>query len=226
MKNNLLTEINRFKTLSNIDGQQDINEQELLNNIKNLISIASDDVKDNETYKDLMSFFNSLTSDETSDDEVISGSYSAEGQKNAYDALHSFQSRVSDKFGGKINTKVKEGIERYKDLNDVDSVDIKSVKIDIDPNTLTVDWEVTIGPSDDGYTYEEFDSRGSAGGGESAVDDQLNRMHSLHSGTPKLVHHYNETIPVCFNSDGTKKTNGCSGKINIQQKFFKYGKKI
>ena len=31
-------------------------------------------------------------------DEVISGSYSAEGQKGAYDALHSFQSRKSDKF--------------------------------------------------------------------------------------------------------------------------------
>ena len=47
-------------------------------------------------------------------DKVISGSYSAEGQPSAYDALHSFQSRRSDGFGGRINTKVQNGIKEYK----------------------------------------------------------------------------------------------------------------
>jgi len=159
-------------------------------------------------------------------DKVIKGSYSAEGKSNAYDALHSFQYRASDKFGGRINTKVQDAIKEYKKTSGVKAVDIKNVNVKIDPNTLTVNWEVTIGQSDDGYTYEQFDSRGSAGGGESAVDKQLNSMHSFNSGEPKLVYHYNENIPVCFDSNGTKKKNGCKGTINIQQKFFKYGKKV
>jgi hypothetical protein len=158
--------------------------------------------------------------------KVISGSYTATGQPRAYDALHSFQSRASDKFGGRINTKVQNGIKEYKKTSGLKAIDIKKVSVTIDPNTLTVNWKVTIGPSTDGYTYEQFDSRGSAGGGESAVDGQLSSMHSYNSGTPKMVYHFNKTIPVCFNSNGTKKKDGCKGKINIQQKFFKYGKKV
>jgi hypothetical protein len=159
-------------------------------------------------------------------DEVISGSYSAEGQKGAYDALHSFQSRKSDKFGGRINTKVQNGIKEYKNTKGLNAVDIKKVTVNIDPNTLTVNWEVTIGKSNDGYTYEQFDSRGSAGGGESAVDRQLAGMHSVNSGEPKLVYYFNKTIPKCFDSNGVKLSGGCKGTINIQQKFFKYGKKV
>lgn len=159
-------------------------------------------------------------------DKVISGSYSAEGQPRAYDALHSFQSRRSDGFGGKINTKVQNGIKDYKKTKGLNAVDIKKVTVNIDPNTLTVNWEVTIGKSNDGYTYEQFDSRGSAGGGESAVEDQLAGMHSVNSGEPKLVYYYNETIPKCFDPNGVKLQGGCKGTINIQQKFFKYGKKV
>ena len=158
--------------------------------------------------------------------KVISGSYTATGQPRAYDVLHSFQSRASDKFGGRINTKVQNGIKEYKKTSGLKAIDIKKVSVTIDPNTLTVNWKVTIGPSTDGYTYEQFDSRGSAGGGESAVDGQLSSMHSYNSGTPKMVYHFNKTIPVCFNSNGTKKKDGCKGTINIQQKFFKYGKKV
>ena len=159
-------------------------------------------------------------------DKVISGSYSAEGQPRAYDALHSFQSRRSDGFGGRINTKVQNGIKEYKKTKGLNAVDIKKVTVNIDPDTLTVNWEVTIGKSNDGYTYEQFDSRGSAGGGESAVDGQLAGMHSVNSGEPKLVYYFNKTIPKCFDSNGVKLSGGCKGTINIQQKFFKYGKKV
>lgn len=159
-------------------------------------------------------------------ERIISGSYSAEGQPHAYDALHAFQSRRSDGFGGRINTKVQNGIKEYKKTSGLDAVDIKKVKVDINPNTLTVKWEVTIGRSNDGYTYDEFDSRGSAGGGESAVNAQLAGMHSVNSGKPVLVYHYNETIPKCFDVKGVKLPGGCKGKINIQQKFFKYGTKV
>jgi hypothetical protein len=163
----------------------------------------------------------------SSPDKVIKGSYSAAGKSRAYDALHSFHSRRSDKFGGRINTIVQNGIKDYKFKNkNVKAVDIKDMYVFINPDTLTVNWEVTIGPSADGYTYEQFDSRGSAGGGESAVNGQLQSMHSGNSGEPKLVYHFNKTIPKCFNDNGTKKTDGCKGTINIQQKFFKYGKPV
>ena len=84
----------------------------------------------------------------------------------------------TDKFGGRSNTKVQNGIKEYKKTSGLKAIDIKKVSVTIDPNTLTVNWKVTIGPSTDGYTYEQFDSRGSAGGGESAVDGQLSSMHS------------------------------------------------
>jgi hypothetical protein len=162
-----------------------------------------------------------------SSDETIKGSYSAAGKSGVYDALHSFHRRRSDGFGGRINTIVQNGIKDYKFKNkNVKAVDIKDMYVFIDPNTLTVNWEVTIGPSTDGYTYEQFDSRGSAGGGESAVNGQLQSMHSGNSGEPKMVYYFNKTIPKCFNDNGTKKTGGCKGTINIQQKFFKYGNPV
>lgn len=158
--------------------------------------------------------------------EVVTGSYSAKNQSNPYDALHSFHMRASDKFGGRINTKVKKAIKDFKKKNNIKAVDIKNMKVNIDENTLTVDWSVTIVPSSTNKTYEGFDSRGSAGGGESAVNKQLDKMHSYNSGTPELLYHFNKTINVCFDSRGIKLKNGCKGKINIQQKFYKYGKTL
>lgn len=157
---------------------------------------------------------------------VISGSYSAAGKSSPYDALHSFERRKSDKFGGGLNTKVQEGIKKYKLDNGISAVDILNVDIKINPDTLLVEWSVTIGPSTDGNTYEEIDSRGSAGGGTSAVEGQLSKMHNRHSGlTPVLVKHFNETIPIYYDVNGNKLTSK-RGSINIQQKFFKYGKAI
>ena len=158
--------------------------------------------------------------------DVISGSYTAAGKYAPYDALHSFERRKSDKFGGRLNTKVQEGIKKYKLDNGISAVDILNVDIKINPETLLVEWSVTIGPSTDGNTYEEIDSRGSAGGGESAVEGQLSKMHNRHSGlTPVLVKYFNETIPKYYDVNGNKLTSK-RGNINIQQKFYKYGKKI
>jgi hypothetical protein len=174
----------------------------------------------------------SYVSDEISDSDyntytdTISGSYSAAGQKNPYDALHSFQSRRSDGFGGKLNEKVFEGIKKYKRDNRIKSVDILGVNVSINPETLVVNWSVKIGPSKDGYTYEIIDSRGKAGGNESMVDSQLSSMHSNHSGLePKLVTYFKQKVPIWYNNDGDKNANK-SGEILIHQKFFKYGKKL
>ena len=158
--------------------------------------------------------------------DVISSSYTAAGKSSPYDALHSFERRKSDKFGGRLNTLVKEGIQKYKLDNNIDAVDILNVDIQVDPEKLLVNWSVTVGPSTDGNTYEIIDSRGSAGGGTSAVEGQLSNMHSKHPGlTPVLVKHYNETIPMYYDRLGNKLPSS-RGNINIQQKFFKYGKLV
>ena len=199
--------------------------QEQISRIQSMMGLDEQKSKGAQVKPNLDKYFSSALYLKDLNKKVIKGSYSAEGKVGAYDALHSFHRRASDGFGGRINTYVKDAIKEYKKSNKVNAVDITKVNIDIDPNTLKVNWEVTIEPSMDGYTYEEFDSRGSAGGGEGAVDKQLSGMHGYHSGNPKLVHHYNETIPVCFNSNG-KKMDKCKGEINMQQKFFKYGEKV
>lgn len=163
-------------------------------------------------------------SEPTVSDYTVRGSYTAAGQPNVYDALHSFQRRTSDGFGGRINTKVQNAIKEYKSKNSVRAVDIKSVSIKVDPKTLTVDWEVVIGPSKDGYTYDYFDSRGRAGGNEASVDAQLSKMHGYNPGIPKLVYHWNINLPKWYYKD--KLQSSPNGTINMQQKFFKYGKKV
>ena len=120
--------------------------------------------------------------------EVISGSYSAAGKSGPYDALHSFERRKSDKFGGRLNTLVQEGIQKYKTNNNINAVDILNVDIKVNPETLLVEWSVTIGPSTNGSTYEIIDSRGSAGGGVTAVNKQLQSMHdSTKFQTPSIL---------------------------------------
>ena len=160
--------------------------------------------------------------------ETITGSYTAKGQRNVYDALHSFNYRRSDKFGGNINSKVKDAIQDYKKENNISAVDVLEIKIEIEPQELIVDWEVNIGPSTDGYSYEIIDSRGSAGGAggdSSAVEKQLPDMHGLYPNlTPVLVKNFNEDVPKYYIND--KKTSKQNRTINIQQRFFKYGKKI
>jgi GH24 family phage-related lysozyme (muramidase) len=155
---------------------------------------------------------------------TVSGSYTAAGKNAIWDALHSFNRRSSDKFGGLINEKINKGLREIgsKGLN----ADIKSLDITIDDETATVNWVAKLGVSTDGYSYTEIDSRGSAGGGESAVNKQLNDMHNTyHSGmVPVEFLDFNEDVKKCFHNDGRKKEN-CNGKINIRQKFFKYRKK-
>jgi len=187
--------------------------------LKKLASLKPEILK---FFKDLL--FIDVKKSSNTKDEAVTGNYTAINQKGSYDALHSFHRRKSDGFGGRINTKVQDAIKEYKKRSGVKAVDIKKVNIDIDSNSLTVDWAVTIGPSTNNKTYEEFDSRGSAGGGEAAVNKQLDKMHGYYSGKPELIYHYNETIPKCFDVMGKKLKDGCKGQINIQQKFFKYGK--
>jgi LysM repeat protein len=156
-------------------------------------------------------------------DELIFDQYTALGKPGVYDALHSFNYRRSDKFGGYINDKVNAGLERIRQKGF--KSDIKKLYIQVDPLTLTVYWFAIVGPSRDGFSYVRMDSRGSAGGYIRAVQKQLPRMHKLYPDLePVKFLEFNENVIVCYTWDGKMLDNYCS-MLNIQQHFFKYRKR-
>ena len=153
-------------------------------------------------------------------DELVCDSYTALGMPYVYDALHSFNARRMDKFGGYLNVKINQGLEniRKKGFNS----DVKQLYIQVNPKTLTVHWVAVVGPSEDGKCYVRVDSRGSAGGGLPAVNKQLPRMHNLYPtlNSVKLLE-FNENVIKCYDWNGNRLDSVCSF-VNIRQHFFKY----
>lgn len=153
-------------------------------------------------------------------DELICDSYTALGKPHVYDALHSFNRRIMDYFGGYLNVKINAGLERVRSKGF--RSDIKKLYIQINPLTLTVYWIAVVGPSEDGNCYACMDSRGSANGGLGAVNGQIPKMHSLYSGMdPVLLLDFNEDVIQCYEGNGTPLSSYCT-YVNIRQKFYKY----
>jgi hypothetical protein len=153
-------------------------------------------------------------------DTLIYDSYTALGRPAVYDALHSFNSRKMDKFGGYLNEKINAGLAavRKKGFNS----DLKKLYIQINPQTLTVYWVAVVGPSQDGRCYVSVDSRGSACGGLPAVMKQCPNMHRIHAGLePVKVLEFNEDVIQCFDWNGKPLDSVCR-VVNIQQHFYKY----
>lgn len=93
---------------------------------------------------------------------IVKGEYSVpENTPNRVDALHSFESRKSDGFGGKMSTKIKEEMMKFyqKGINP----DVSDVKIDIDSVNYKVKWSAKVHESKDGKAYIGFTTFGSAG---------------------------------------------------------------
>jgi len=153
-------------------------------------------------------------------DEMICDSYTAQGVPYVYDALHAFNRRKMDYFGGHLNVKINAGLERIRSKGF--QSDLKKLYIQIDPLSLTVYWIAVVGPSEDGKCYACVDSRGSAGGGLAAVNKQVPNMHrSYPAMDPKLVLDFNEDVIQCYEWNGTQLSNYCT-YVNIRQKFYKY----
>jgi hypothetical protein len=137
---------------------------------------------------------------------VVSGSYTA--PKGDADALHSFERRKSDGFGGRMTSKVDEKLkEVYKaGINP----DITDIKININSQSYTVNWSVTIDESKDGVAYMGLTTRGSAGGGadrraQGQIDSLMKKM--------RRKGYDNIELALDF-----KNTNG----VYIRQFFYKY----
>jgi len=189
--------------------------------------IIEDTIVKKEKKKIILTPFQLINKDTISlgpDDELVYDEYTAMGKPGVYDALHSFNYRRSDKFGGYINVKINAGLERIrkKGFNS----DIKKLYIQINPETLTVYWFAIVGPSTDNFSYNKVDSRGSAGGGRKAVEKQLPRMHGLYPDLkPIKFLEFNENVTACFTWN-CKPLENYTSYVNIQQYFFKYRGKI
>ena len=107
---------------------------------------------------------------------VVKGGYQVpENAKNKADALHSFERRKSDGFGGRMSTMINEKLrELYKQgVNP----DVTSIKINVDSSKYKVDWEAIIEPSKDGKAYVGVSTVGSAGSGaDSRAENQIDTM--------------------------------------------------
>jgi hypothetical protein len=107
---------------------------------------------------------------------ILKGGYVVpKGTPNMADALHSFERRKSDGFGGRMSTQIKEKLrELYKQgINP----DVTNLKVVVDSKNYKVDWEATIEPSKDGKAYIGFSTIGSAGGG--ADQRALNQVEAM-----------------------------------------------
>jgi len=91
---------------------------------------------------------------------ILKDSYTA--PKGDADALHSFERRKSDKFGGRMTTKIDEKLKEVYDAGI--NPDVVDIQITVDSKNYKVDWQATIDESKDGKAYMGVSTRGSAGG--------------------------------------------------------------
>lgn len=202
-----------------------------------LIYLSSNQVLSQLSYKDeaelndstktpeIYSFrFNKIIRDTISleiNDILVCDSFCAQGIPYTYDALHSFNARRMDRFGGYLNVKINKGLEEIR--NKGFPSDIKKLHIQINPVTLKVYWFAVLGPSTDGKSYVRVDSRGSAGGGLPAVTKQLPRMHRNYDGlSAHKFLEFNENVKVYYDWNGNQLCD-FKGAVNIRQHFYKYG---
>jgi LysM repeat protein len=185
-----------------------------------IINFSDTTIKNTEFILSPFSLINSDTITLDENDLLIKDSYCAKGQTDVYDALHSFQSRKVDGFGGFLNDKINLGLEKIR-LKGFKS-DIKKLYIQIDSYTLDVYWFAVVGPSSDNHCYTRIDSRGSANGGRPAVEKQIPSIHLRHSKLiPVKLLEFNNDVLQYYDWKGNK-LDTIKKFINIQQYFYKY----
>ena len=139
---------------------------------------------------------------------IVKGSYSVpENIPNRLDALHSFERRASDKFGGGMSTKINSALRSLykKGINP----DLTDLQIKIDPVKYSVQWTATIEPSKNGKAYVGMITRGSAGA-------------NADSRAKAQIQNINKEINNGKNIELVKDLN-FNDRFKIRQFFYKYG---
>jgi len=131
-----------------------------------------------------------------------------ENVPNRADALHSFERRKSDGFGGRMSTKIKEKLREF--YNQGFNPDITNLKVNVDSKNYKVTWEATFEESKNGKAYIGFSTIGSAGAGaDERALNQIEPMKKWSEGSQDY------TLVLDFKNP--------SG-IYIRQFFYKYTK--
>jgi hypothetical protein len=91
---------------------------------------------------------------------VIRGEYFP--PKGDYDAMHSFESRKKDGFGGKMHSTVNTELQKFYTELQANPI-VTAIKIIADDTNWKVSWEVTIEESKDGKAWVGLTGRGGAG---------------------------------------------------------------
>jgi hypothetical protein len=149
----------------------------------------------------------------------VFGQYDVSKVGGGGDAIHSFHSRSSDSFGGRMNDAVMESMIKFYNSGYNPSV----LSIDIKYEKPFVKWEVIIGESVDGKAYTGFNSRGGAAGNE--TKEQLFKRvdHQINDKKKKLPGEVNEPN-LEFKDIYDFYNPSISGKSGIRQLFFQYTK--
>jgi hypothetical protein len=107
---------------------------------------------------------------------IVKGEYTVPANaKNKADALHSFERRKSDGFGGRMSTKIMEALKKM--YNDGINPEVTDLKVNVDSKNYKVTWEAKLEPSKDGKAYIGFTTFGSAGSGaDKRAEGQLDGM--------------------------------------------------
>ena len=140
---------------------------------------------------------------------LVEGEYIVpENIPNRIDALHSFESRKSDGFGGKMSTKIKQAMLKLykKGINP----DVSDIKIDVDTVNYKVKWSAKVHESKDGKAYIGITTFGSAG------SDADKRAVAQFEGVKQRVGGDDYKLVLDFKN----RQNG----IYIRQFFYKYTK--
>ena len=140
---------------------------------------------------------------------LLKGGYQVpQGTPNMADALHSFERRKSDGFGGRMSTQIREKLREV--YNQGINPDVSNLKVNVDSKNYKVDWEATIEESKDGKAYVGFSTIGSAGSGaDSRALKQIDSMKKWVEGAKDY------TLVLDFKNP--------SG-VYIRQFFYKYTK--
>lgn len=128
--------------------------------------------------------------------------------KGDADALHSFERRRSDKFGGRMTSKIEKKLREVYDAGI--NPDVVDIKINVDSKEYKVTWSATIDESKDGKAYVGVSTRGSAGGGsDRRAEGQVEPLKQ------QLKKNGAEDITLALDFKNT-------GGVPIRQYFFKY----
>ncbi len=107
---------------------------------------------------------------------LVKGSYTVpENIPYRQDALHSFESRKIDGFGGRMATEIRDKMKAMY-LRGINP-DVSDIEIKIDSKNYKVDWQATLKESTDGKAYLGISTVGSAGSdADVRAKSQIERM--------------------------------------------------